>query len=37
MYIYVIFKNQTGVLYQDLKHRAIAECPRPDKAYTASF
>ena len=36
-YIYVIFKNRTGVLYQDLKHEAIAECFRPDKAQTASF
>ena len=25
MYIYVIFKNRVGVLYRDLKHKAIAE------------
>ena len=35
--LYVIFKNRAGVLYRDLKHEAIAECFRPDKARTASF
>ena len=35
--IYVIFKNRAGVLYQDLKHEAIAECFTPDKARTAGF
>ena len=25
------------MLYRDLKHEAIAECFRPDKARTASF
>ena len=37
IYIYVISKNRAAVLYQDLKHEAIAECFRPDKARTASF
>ena len=35
--IYVIFKNRAGVLYQHLKHSAIASCSRPDKVRTASF
>ena len=35
--IYVIFKNQAGVLYRDLKHEAIAECFRPDKVRIARF
>ena len=33
----VIFKDRTGVLYQDLKHEAIAECFKSDKARTAIF
>ena len=37
IYIYVIFQNREGVLNRDLKHEAIAECFRPDKARTASF
>ena len=37
LYFYVIFKNQAGVLYWNLKHEAIAECFRSDKAPTASF
>ena len=31
------FNSQAGVLYLDLKHEAIAECFRFDKARTASF
>ena len=37
IYLYVIFKNRAEVLYRDLKHEAIAECFRPDKARIASF
>ena len=33
----VIFKNRTGVLYRDLKHKGKAECLGSDKARTASF
>ena len=32
-----MFKNRAGVLYRDLKHEAIAECFRSDKARTARF
>ena len=32
--MYVIFKNQAGVLYWDLEHKVIAKCFRPDKAQT---
>ena len=32
-----MFKIRAGVLYRDLKHEAITECFRPDKARTASF
>ena len=32
-----MFKKRPGVLYRDLKHEAIAEGFRADKAYTASF
>ena len=32
-----IFRNQAGVLYRDLKHEAVAECFRSDKARTVSF
>ena len=35
--LYVIFKNRAGVHYRDLKHEAIAECLRPNKARTVSF
>ena len=35
--IYVIFKNQAEMLCQDLKHKAIAKCFRPDKGCTVSF
>ena len=35
--MYVIFKNRAGLLYRDLKHEAIAECFRPNKAPTAIF
>ena len=35
--IYVISKNRAGLLYRYLKHEAIAECFRPDKARTESF
>ena len=34
---YAMFKKRAGVLYRDLKHNAIAECFRSDKARTASF
>ena len=34
IYVHVIFKNRAGVLYRDLKHEAIAECCRSDKART---
>ena len=37
IYIYAIFKNRAGGLYRDLKHEAIAEYFRPDKARTARF
>ena len=33
----MIFKNRARVLYRDLKHKAITECVRPDKARTANF
>ena len=35
--LYLIFKNQAGVLYLDLKHEAIAQCFRSYKAQAASF
>ena len=37
IYMYVIFKNQAGVFHQDLKHKVIAKCFRPDKAQTSRF
>ena len=33
----VIFKNRAGVLYRNLKHEAIAECFRSEKAPIESF
>ena len=37
MCVCVIFKSRVGVLYRDLRHKAIAECFRPSKEHTASF
>ena len=37
IYIYIYIHIYVGVLYRDLKHEAIAECFRLDKARTASF
>ena len=35
--IYVIFKSRAGALYRDIKHEAVAECFKSDKACTASI
>ena len=35
--LYVTFKNRAVVLYEDVKHEAIAECFRPHKAQNGSF